>query len=110
MANSPTSRTLQWLRKEGFNAWVVEKWNPYVRVRQDFAGICDIIAVGKKETICVQATTGSNTSARIKKINAHKSKAILEKAGWKIWVIGWSKRKVKRGGKAVRWTERLEIL
>ena len=36
--SSPTQRSLQHCRKNGWIAGVVEKWNQYARIRQDLFG------------------------------------------------------------------------
>lgn len=88
---TPTQRTLKKLKAEGWSAEVVEKWNPFARIRQDFMGIVDVIGFRQGETIGVQATSGSNVSARIKKIADHDSTPILRSAGWRLEVWGWRK-------------------
>lgn len=107
---SPTSRTLKLLREQGFFAEVVERRVPYKNITHDYAGCCDIIALRGRQTFCVQATSGSNISARVKKIQASPNYPLLKKAGWSVAVIGWSKRSVvkKDGkkGKAKRWQPR----
>lgn len=104
---SPTQSTLKHLRKEGYYAEVVERWNQYARIRQDFAGICDIIAIGKGETICVQATSGSHVSDRMKKLQSHDNTPILKENGWRVLVIGWQKKPHKKGSKRLVWKERI---
>lgn len=42
---SPTARTLRLLRGMGYQAFVVERWNPHVKRRQDFGGFADILAL-----------------------------------------------------------------
>ena len=42
--SSPTQRTLRWLRKLGWSACVVDKYNHFARVRQDAFGWGDILA------------------------------------------------------------------
>lgn len=106
---SPTQRTLAWLREQGRTAEVVERWNPHARVRQDFRGFIDLIELGEGETIGWQATSdnGGNVSARVKKIQSHPNLAGVLAAGWQVYVIGWRKVKVKRGGKSVKWEPRI---
>jgi hypothetical protein len=40
-----TQRTLAHLRRGGYTAGIVEKWNQFANVRQDFLGFADILAV-----------------------------------------------------------------
>lgn len=89
--SSPTQRSLAKLKKEGYRAAVVEKWNQFARIRQDLFGIVDILAVKAGETLGVQATSYSNVSARVKKIAESEATDDLRKAGWKLEIHGWHK-------------------
>lgn len=93
MAGSPTTRSLKKLRDEGYTAWIVEKWNPHARVRQDLFGFIDLIGIKPGETLAVQTTSYSGVSARVKKIEENENVAAVRDAGWRIEVHGW--RKVK---------------
>ena len=92
---SPTERSLALLRKEGYLVGIVEKWNPHARIRQDLYGFIDLLAVRPGETLGVQATSGSNVSARVAKIAEHENYPRVLEAGWVIEVWGW--RKLKSG-------------
>lgn len=89
--SSPTSRSLALLREQGYLVAVVEKYNPHARIRQDLFGFIDIIAVRDGETLAVQATSGSNVSARVAKIAASDTAPMVRKAGWRVEVWGWRK-------------------
>ena len=91
---SPTSRSLERLRKDGYVAQVVERWNPYARVRIDLFGFIDIIVMGKglQGIIGIQATSVGNVSARIKKIYAIPEAKIWLECGNKIYVHGFGKK------------------
>lgn len=91
MAASPTARTLEALRKEGWLAWVVEKWIPQVRKRSDLFGFIDILAIKDGEVLAVQATSRSNVSSRVRKIADHENVGAVRLAGWRIEVWGWGK-------------------
>ena len=97
---SPTELTLRKLRKEGWSAEVVERWIPRVNVRKDLFGFIDIVAIKDGETLGVQATSYSNMSARIHKIEDSPHLKTLREAGWSLWVIGWHKE-------GRYWTERV---
>lgn len=88
---SPTQRTLVELKKRGYRAAIVEKWNQWAKIRQDLFGIVDVLAIGNGETLAVQCTSGSNVSARVKKIADAEATPDMRKAGWKIAVWGWRK-------------------
>lgn len=99
---SPTQRTLKLLRDEGWTAGVVERWNSHAKIRQDFLGIIDIIALRGDTTLGVQATSASNVSARMKKLASSENIGALRDANWQIEVWGW--RKTPKG----RWVVRRE--
>jgi hypothetical protein len=80
------------MRRRGYLAAVVERWNPYAKIRQDLFGFVDIIAIGKREVIAVQCTSGSHVANRVRKIADHENLAAVRKGGIRILVHGWSKR------------------
>jgi hypothetical protein len=88
---SPTQRSLDLLRKEGWLCQVVERWNPHSRTRKDLFGFIDILAVRGKETLAVQATSRSNISARVSKIANHENIAAIRAVSWGVQVWGWGK-------------------
>jgi hypothetical protein len=96
---SPTERSLKDLRKRGFVAAVVERWNSFAHIRQDLFGWMDIIAYHpeKKITLGVQTTTRANLVARKLKVLENQHAATWLAAGNKIEVHGWAKRKIKTG-------------
>lgn len=76
---SPTQRTLKRLRDLGYLAEVVEHWNQHAKVRNDLFGFGDVIGLREGEVLLVQATSGDNVAARVRK------------AGIRIEVHGWRK-------------------
>lgn len=90
---SPTQRTLKLMRERGYHCAVVERWNPHAKLRVDLFGFIDIMCLGDGEVVGVQATSYSNASARITKIQEHDNVAAVRKAGIKILVHGWKKNK-----------------
>jgi hypothetical protein len=103
MAASPTSRSLDYCRKNGMLAGVTERWNPHAKVRHDLFGFVDIVVIDDDGILGVQATSGANAAARVKKILDEPKAERWLRAGARIEVWSWSKRKLKRGGKAFRW-------
>jgi hypothetical protein len=87
---SPTQRTLAYLREEGYTCAIVERWNPFAKIRQDLFGFIDILAIKKDETLAVQCTS-TGVAARMKKIQESEYLPKVRDAGWKILIIGWSK-------------------
>lgn len=105
---TPTQRSLALLRERGYHATVVERWNPYARIRQDLWGFADILCLKPGEILAVQTTSGSNVSGRLKKIAASPLITTVLLAGIKIVVHGW--RKVGPRGKRKTWEVREEPL
>ena len=106
---TPTSRSLKWLRENGWDACVVEKFNIYAKVRQDAFGYGDILACHPLRGIAlVQTTSTGNMSARRKKIAGIPQSARWMKCGGMVIIHGWAKRGPR--GKAKRWTLSEEIL
>lgn len=107
---SPTQRTLNQLRAEGWTCQITEKWNQFAKVRQDLYGFCDVLAMAPTRGIlAVQATSGSNFSARVDKIKQEPRAGIWLASGGRIQVHGWSKQGPR--GKRKVWTLRtLEIV
>lgn len=98
--SSPTRRSLEHLRKQGYLVAITERWNAFAKIRQDLFGIVDVLAVREGETLAVQCTSGDNVSKRVDKIAKSDAAPVLRKAGWRIMVHGW--RKNANG----RWTLR----
>jgi hypothetical protein len=86
---SPTKRTLDYLRREGWTCEVVERWNAFARRRVDLFGGIDIVAVRGDTTLGVQCTTATNRSARIKKLRELPGVQAWIRAGNLLWVIDW---------------------
>ena len=109
MAVSPTQRTLEWLRKEGYRVGKVERWIERVKKRIDLFGFIDLIAIGKEKDIVGIQSCGQAFSEHKKKICIECREAAEGwlGAGGRIILIGWRRLKVKRGGKAMRWEPRI---
>ena len=88
---TPTQRSLAHLRAAGWQVAIVEHWNPFARIRQDLFGVLDLLAVRDGVTLGVQTTSGSNVSARVRKIAESETVPALRKAGWLLHVHGWRK-------------------
>lgn len=89
-AKSPTQRSLEYLREMGYHCEIVEKWNPWRKVRQDLWGWCDILAIRRDEVLAVQVTS-AGVAARIKKIQESDTVAKVREAGIRIEVHGHTK-------------------
>ena len=67
---SPTARSLAHLKSLGYTAKVVERWNPFAKIRQNLFG-GDLLALKPGEPVLViQATSGTNHAARRTKLAA----------------------------------------
>lgn len=91
---SPTQLSLAKLKKEGYHAQVVEKWNPFARIRQDLFGAIDILCCKDTETgvLGVQTTSTPNMSARLEKAKQLPAIRSFVQAGNRFVVWGWAKR------------------
>ena len=92
---SPTKCSLDYLRKQGFGlVEVVERWNPFARIREDLFGFIDILAIRGNDLVAVQATSWTNVMARVKKISELESAKLFQGGISRyIEVHGWRKRK-----------------
>lgn len=115
---TPTARSLQYLRGRGYHAFVVERWNPYAKIRQDLGGFADIVAWGPPRPPCsgedvwpwvgflaVQATTTGHLSHRADKIGGlapHQAARDWILAGGRLILMGWSLKGPR--GKRKTWT------
>ena len=88
---SPTQRTLSLCKRHGWTCQVVERWNSFARVRQDLFGFIDLVAMDGKTIIGIQATSGSNVSARLRKIAENPKSAEWLQSGARLFVHGWRK-------------------
>lgn len=103
---SPTQRTLQYLREQGYLCAITERWQGTKTggVRVDLFGFVDILAINDSHTIAVQTTSHGGHSARRNKIlGLYTAKKWLEDPSRKILIISWGKR---AGSKA--FVERIE--
>lgn len=97
MTASPTTRSLNQLRADGYLAEKVEHWNHHAGIRQDLFGFVDIVALGPSNTneqphvLFVQTTTGDNVSTRVRKIGESPHIARCREAGIWVHVHGWRK-------------------
>lgn len=111
---TPTARTLQWLKKRGYIACVVEKWIPQTRQRKDAFGFGDILAFrpwlpsrcSDPIVVLIQCTSASNMASRLDKI-----RSLPIASDWindtrrAVWLIGWGKRGER--GKRKTWQARV---
>lgn len=103
---SMAAKTLAECRKRGWTAGVVEKWNSYVKIRQDLFGCIDIVALTPDGILGIQTTDGTSHAKHVDKILAEpRAKKWVESGGrFELW--SWSKRG-DRGSRKL-WTLRVE--
>ena|SRR3990167_11245130 len=111
-STSPTSRTLRTLKQQGTICGVVERFNAFAGpfgIRQDLFGFIDLIALDPERGIIgVQCCAGGGHATHRTKILENEIAPEWLETGGKIEIWSWSKRKLKRGGKAMRWIPRVE--
>lgn len=91
-SKSPTARTLEIYRRDGWYIDTVERWNPHTKTRHDFCGFADLIAYKGDQTHAIQATSTGNMGARFKKIIAsEQAAAFTDGSSRHVVVIGWKK-------------------
>ena len=85
---------MKYLKKYGFHAYIVEKWNSFVKRRIDMFGWIDIVAVNPDTAgaLGVQTTTKHNTKARLDKAFGNAALIAWLKAGNRLVIHGWVKR------------------
>jgi hypothetical protein len=92
MASKTTQRSLKLLRETGWTAEVVERWNPFARVRHDMFGFIDIFCMcPHRGFLGVQTTVAGKVNERLKKIAAEPKAQHFLNAGGRIIVHGWKK-------------------
>ena len=91
---TPTSRSLEKLRNDGYYAQVVEKWNSFAKIRIDLFGGIDILAVkiGIYGCLGIQTTSTGNINARVQKLASIPAIKAFLLAGNRLVVWGWAKR------------------
>ena len=111
---SNTSRTLEYIRSQGWIADKVEQFNVYAGKfgqRKDMFGFADIVAMGENSIIAIQSC-GQDFAKHDRKILQDEQVApnamLWLKNGGRLILIGWRKVKLRRGSKALRWKPRIK--
>jgi hypothetical protein len=111
---SNTSRTLEYIRSQGWIADKVEQYNAYAGKfgkRKDMFGFGDIVAMGEGSIIAIQSC-GQSFSQHDRKITEDPDVApnalTWIKNGGRLLLIGWRKVKLRPGAKAMRWKPRIK--
>ncbi|MFX0212224.1 MAG: hypothetical protein ACFFDT_39995 [Candidatus Hodarchaeota archaeon] len=107
---SNTSRTLEYIRSQGWIADKVEQFNPYAGKfgkRKDMFNFADIVALGENTIFAIQSC-GQAFAEHDRKILAEPRALKWLECGGQILLIGWRMIKLKKGGKAMRWAPRIK--
>ena len=101
---TPTARTLEELRRLGYTPAVVERWNPWAKIRQDLYGFIDVLAVkeGESGVLAVQTTITGHAADRMAKAQASPNLRVWLGSGNRFEVWGWAKRGARGERKAWR--------
>lgn len=111
---TPTARSTQWLKDNGYIVAKVEQRLPIPGkfITRDAFNFGDLLCAGcgNKEMFgaiaLVQVTSTGNMSAREKKILAIPEAALWVNAGGEIWLHGWSKKGARGERKTWQLTQR----
>lgn len=108
---SPSSRTLQALKRLGWHPATVEKYNHHTRTKNDLYGFIDIIAIHPDtgQVLAVQVTSGANVANRVTKITTECEPELRMclKAGWLVEAHGW--RELQGKGRQKWFCRKIEI-
>lgn len=93
---SPTQRSLKRLREAGATCAIVEKYNSFIKIRQDLFGFIDLLALDEGAGVLgVQTTSAANLQARVRKVTEDRSLALIAKLwlgkGNRLEFHGWRK-------------------
>lgn len=110
MSATPTTRSLDHLRRRGMDAQVVEKWIPATNRRQDLFGVIDIVAISDTECIGVQTTSATNLSARRTKAEEEPRLARWLKAGCRFELHAWGLKGARGKRKTYQLTRQVACL
>lgn len=103
-----SQRTRLYFEKLGYRIELVERYIHYARVRKDFLGCIDYLAIKEGcPIIGIQSFTTAWGQHKKKILDDHfiadNVKFWLSVGNTEYWFIGWRKLKLKRKGKAIRW-------
>jgi hypothetical protein len=91
--SSPTQRSKAHAESMGYQVAIVEKWNPWAKIRQDLFGFGDLLCMKEGHVlVLIQTTTTGNMKSRIQKIHALPTAWKWITTGNKIEVWGWAIR------------------
>ena len=94
---SPTARSLQWLRKQGFVPAVVERFNSFSKQRHDLFNAFDLVALHPHQhgLLGIQVTSKSNASSRRNKLLQNPLVALWLSSSNPVHLHYWGKKQGK---------------
>ena len=102
-----STRTKEYLNKNGIKSGLVERYNAHTMQKNDLFGIIDIIAL-YPDGICGIQACGTDYAEHDRKILDSLEAYEWIQRGGILELFGWRKLKVKRGGVAVRWIPKIK--
>lgn len=90
---TPTQRSIELLKVQGYTPRVVEHWNHYAKIRQDLFGFIDIVALhpDRQGLLGVQTTTADNMNKRVEKALQIDACKLWLACGNRVEFHGWKK-------------------
>jgi len=105
---TPTALSLAEARARGYDAQVVEKWIQAARVRVDYLGVIDILAINTTETLAIQTCADSGMAAHRAKCLASRRLALwLSGPARRFELWGWETRRSLELTKAGKRSKRM---
>lgn len=89
---TPSNRSSNLLKSEGYFVAVTERWNSFAHIRQDLFGFIDLLALRNDSLVAIQATTAANIHARLAKIRTLPAVSLwLASNSRRLEIHGWKK-------------------
>ena len=104
---TPTQRTDRYYEQFGYMVGNVERYVHQAKRKFDLFGIIDRIAISEWDILGIQVCK-ADFADHDKKILASENSPKWLHAGRRLILIGWTKQKVKRGGKAMIYKPRIK--
>ena len=96
MAISPTKKSIESLKHQGFLVAITEHFNFFAKRRMDLFGFIDLLALKENELLAVQTTTLENLGTRLAKIKGTPAAVLwLMSPSRRLQIHGWKKGKGK---------------
>ena len=88
---TPSNRSTNHLKKQGFKTCVVEKYNSFAKFRSDMFGFGDIVAIhpALSGVLAINATTIPNISNHLKKYQDNESLKLWLQCGNRFVIHAW---------------------